>query len=281
MNPQGNRIKLMEILFEKYGFQAFYPGCQAVLALYGNGLLTGMVLECGDSVTHALPVFEGFLVSKAIKRMNFAGSDITELLIKLLGRRGYQFNRTADYDTVRQIKEKFCYVAADLALENKLAKETIALEKTYTLPDKRELTIGSERFEASEGLFQPALVEKEGDGLAEIAYGCIQSCDIDIRADLYKNIYLSGGTSMFPGLPTRLEIEITNHFVSHGLKGDRSKLATSKWQLDIHDPPRRKNMVFLGGAIFGEIASPAAECWLTAADYKEIGAKSLLAKHGL
>ena len=96
--------------------------------------------------------------------MDVAGRDVTRQLIKLLLRRGYAFNRTADFETVRQIKEKFCYVSYDLELDNKLAEETTVLVENFTLPDGRVIKVGQERFEAPECLFQPHLLDVEQPG---------------------------------------------------------------------------------------------------------------------
>jgi actin-related protein 2 len=98
------------------------------------------------------------------RRLDVAGRDVTRQLIKLLLRRGYAFNRTADFETVRQIKEKLCYVSYDLELDNKLAEETTVLVESYTLPDGRVIKVGQERFEAPECLFQPHLLDVEQPG---------------------------------------------------------------------------------------------------------------------
>ena len=68
---------------------------------------------------------------------------------------------------VRQIKEKLCYVCNDAKREMKLAEETTVLVSSYTLPDGRVIKIGSERFQASEALFQPHLMDIEGGGVAQ------------------------------------------------------------------------------------------------------------------
>jgi actin-related protein len=98
------------------------------------------------------------------RRLDVAGRDVTRQLIKLLLRRGYAFNRTADFETVRQIKEKLCYVSYDLELDNKLAEETTVLVENFTLPDGRVIKVGQERFEAPECLFQPHLLDVEQPG---------------------------------------------------------------------------------------------------------------------
>jgi actin-related protein 2 len=124
MNPMSNRANMVKAMFERYNFKAVYVAVQAVLTLYAQGLLTGVVVDSGDGVTHVIPVFEGFALPHITKRMNLAGRNITECavrvsfrssyvfltvygldvsryLIKLLLGRGYAFNRSADFDTVR------------------------------------------------------------------------------------------------------------------------------------------------------------------------------------
>ena len=155
--------------------------------------------------------------------------------------RGYAFNRTADFDTVRQIKEKFCYVALDINQERELALETTCLMETYTLPDGRVIKLGRERFEAAEALFNPSLIDCEKKGMADMIFEMIQDADIDTRQDYYKHIVLSGGSSMYPGLPSRLEKDIKDRYLKDILKGKKESL--SKFKIKIEDPPRRKHMV--------------------------------------
>ena len=94
----------------------------------------GVVVDSGDGVTHAVPVCEGYCEPRNIQRLDVAGRHLTEYLIKLLLLRGYTFNRTADFEVVREIKEKVCYVGYDLELEKKLALETTTVMEKYTLP---------------------------------------------------------------------------------------------------------------------------------------------------
>ena len=116
MNPKENQAKMLQAMFEEYNFAAAKVNIQAMLVLYAQGLLTGVVVDSGDGVTHIVPVWEGICPPLLIKRLNVAGRHITRYLIKLLQVRGYAFNRSADFETVRQIKEKVCYVGYDLAV---------------------------------------------------------------------------------------------------------------------------------------------------------------------
>jgi actin-related protein 2 len=211
-----------------------------------------------------------------IKRLDIAGRHITKYLIKLLLLRGYAFNRTADFETVRQIKEKLCYVAYDINQERRLGQETTVLMEPYTLPDGRVIKVGQERFEAPEALFNPSLIDCEGKGMGDLVFDMINEADLDCRADYYKHIVLSGGSSMYPGLPSRLEKEITNRYLTDILKGDKDRL--KKFKLSIEDPPRRKHMVFLGGSVLADVMKSREEFWITKAEYEELGVVRALEK---
>nr|XP_046235810.1 actin-related protein 2 isoform X1 [Scatophagus argus] len=269
MNPTKNREKITEVMFEKYQFHGIYVAIQAVLTLYAQGLLTGVVVDSGDGVTHICPVYEGFSLPHLTRRLDIAGRDITRYLIKLLLLRGYAFNHSADFETVRMLKEKLCYVGYNIEQEQHLATETTYLVETYTLPDGRQVKVGGERFGAPEALFQPHLINVEGAGVAELLFNTIQAADIDLRADFYKHIVLSGGTTMYPGLPSRLEREIKQLYLERVLEGDTEKL--SKFKIRIEDPPRRKHMVFLGGAVLANIMKDKDSFWLSRAEYEEKG----------
>ena len=184
-------------------------------------------MDSGDGVTHIVPVYESTVLNHLTKRLDVAGRDVTRNLIALLLRRGYALNRTADFETVRQIKEKLCYVSYDLELDQRLSEDTTVLVESYTLPDGRVIRVGSERFEAPECLFQPHLVDVEQPGIAEFLFNTIQSADVDVRSSLYKAIVLSGGSSMYPGLPSRLEKEIKQLWLTKVLQGNPERLNVS------------------------------------------------------
>ncbi|KAL0584872.1 hypothetical protein ABG067_005316 [Albugo candida] len=273
LNPRRNREKLVEIMLEKYGFDGCYVATQAVLTLYAQGLMTGVVIDTGDGVSHIVPVFEGFSPEHLIRRLDVAGRHITQYLIKLLLLRGYAFNRTADFETARQIKEKLCYVAYEPASERQLALETTILEEAYELPDGRIIKLGRERFEAPEALFQPNLIDVEGAGLSDMVFDMCMKADIDLRTEFFKNIVLSGGSSMYPGLPSRLEKDIKTRYLDQVLRGDKTRL--SKFRLRINDPPRRKHLVFLGGTVLADLLKDNDQVWISRKEYQEQGVRCL------
>ncbi|XP_033219229.1 actin-related protein 2 isoform X2 [Belonocnema kinseyi] len=269
MNPTTNREKMIEVMFEKYQFAGAYIAIQAVLTLYAQGLISGVVVDSGDGVTHICPVYEEYALPHLTRRLDIAGRDITMYLIKLLLLRGYAFNHSADFETVRMMKEKLCYIGYNLETEEKLALETTVLVESYTLPDGRVIKVGGERFAAPEALFQPHLINVEAPGMAELVFSTIQAADIDMRSELYKHIVLSGGSTMYPGLPSRLEREIKQLYLERVLKNDTSTL--NKFKIKIEDSPRRKDMVFMGGAVLAEITKDRDAVWMLREEYEEKG----------
>lgn len=202
-------------MFEKFNFGGVAFEYQAILTLMAEGNTTGAVMDSGDGVSHVIPVFEGIVQMDAIKRLNIAGRHVTDYLIKLLMIRGYAFNSSANFELVRELKEAMCYVSINIKKERQVAKDTTVVDKEYKLPSGETIIIGRERFEAPEILMNPTLynAENESDDMASMVYNSICACPMDIQKPLAANIWLSGGTTMIPGLSSRLESEIKELYV--------------------------------------------------------------------
>jgi len=238
------------------------------------GIIHGIALDSGDGVTHVVPVAEGMIEKRLIRRLEVAGRDVTDKLVKLLQHRGYAFQteKQGDMETVRQIKEKLCYVSYDLELDKRLSEDTTVLVENYTLPDGRVIRLGSERFEAPECIFQPRLAtierKKEQDGVAELVFNTIRSCERDLQKRLFKNIVLSGGSTMFPGFSSRLEKELKQQLLVQVLGGSAERL--NEFEVGVDDPPNRKQMVFIGGAIWAMIMGENNTGWITREEWDEL-----------
>jgi actin-related protein len=255
-NPKANREKMTQIMFETFNVPKLYISIQAVLSLYASGRTTGLVVDSGDGVTHTVPIYEGYALPHAVQRIDLAGRDLTDYMMKLLRERG-EFSpvTSAEREITRDIKEKLSYVAEDFKVESE--KPVADLEKKYKLPDGNEITLGNERFRCPEILFDPTPIGKEALGMHQASLQTIKDCDIDIRTDLYENVVISGGTTMFEGLQTRLKKEILEK-------------APPGTNVEVEASEERKYSVWVGGSILSSL-STFQNMWITRDEYDETG----------
>ncbi|XP_060614710.2 actin-1-like isoform X1 [Anolis sagrei] len=255
LNPLQNREKMTEIMFEHFSVPALYVAIQATLALYASARTTGIVLDSGDGVTHTVPIYDGYCLPHAVARLDIAGRDITEYFMKLLLESGYSFVSTAEREIVRDIKEKLCYVALDPSQEIKAKQEYLL--RDYKLPDGNIIRIGNQLFRAPEALFAPPDIGIDAPGIHRMIFNSIMKCDIDVRRDLYGNILLSGGSTLFCGLDERILQEMQLQ-VPIGIA------------VRIIAPPERKYCTWIGASILASLKA-FRFMWVTLSDYKDFG----------
>ena len=220
-NPKANREKMTQIMFETFNVPAFYLYPQSTLSIYASGLTTGLSFIAGDGVTYSVPVYEGFTLTDTVTHLDFSGRDLTDYLTKLLSEKGHSFT-TAELDLVNDMKEKHCYVALDF--EKELKKPETEIKVSYELPDGQIITLGNERFRATEPFFQPLMLNPGLSLPNSILYSVFKN-DSFLHQNLFSCIVLSGGSTMFNGLSQRIEKEMRN-------------IISSKFK--IISPPERK-----------------------------------------
>jgi actin beta/gamma 1 len=206
LNPKANREKMTQIMLESFNAPAMYVTLQAVLALAASGRSTGLVVESGScirglcrSTRHPAP--------GCGTRANGLHDEALE--------RGCSFTTASERDMVRDapgdayVKEKLAYVSLDLEEEMALAASSSFMDKRYGDSRLDMLFIGNQRIRCPEALFQPSFLGMESDGIHETIYNSIMRCDVDLKKDLYGNVVLSGGNTMFPGIADRMQKELT------------------------------------------------------------------------
>ena len=269
LNPMNNKIKIFEILFEKIGVSAVNIEPQAKCSLFSEGIDTGIVCDSGDGVTHCIPVSNGAILQHSIERMDIAGRHITEYLVRLLQKKGYAFNSSADFDFVRELKEKYCFVSNDIESDRKLERQTTYYNSFHLLPDETRIRISDEKFEAPEILFNPSLIQKEYDGIPVMMMKSINRCPIDCRKGLYQSIILSGANTLFPGFATRVENEIKTLYKESALKQSKDKKI--KININVISSPKRKFSVFIGASVIANHynRNNVEGYWITRDDWLE------------
>jgi actin len=257
LNPKKNREDMIEIFFEKFKVPAFYVFTQAVLALYASGRTTGVVCDSGDGVTHIVVVYDGYSIKHATSRMDLAGRNLTDYLTKHLAEDGYNFASTAEREIAKDIKEKLCYVALDFQEESKAFHNSADKKVEYELPDGQKIRIGDVLIRTPECLFNPSMIGLDIPGIHRSIYNSIQKTDMDLRRDLFENVTLSGGTTMYDGLQERLNKEL-------------SSLVSNNTKVKIIAPMERKYSIWIGGSVLATLATFQAS-WVQQAEYQEVG----------
>ncbi|KYQ91367.1 actin [Tieghemostelium lacteum] len=231
-------------MFESFSVPSLYIGNQSAMTLYSYGQTTGLIVDSGYDQTSIVPIYQGLIMPRAIEKLPIGGHQLTEYLLTLLNQREYQLKPSEYLPTINQCKEKFCYTS-----ENFKDEYTYIRENTVELPDGMVITMGSEKIECPEYLFN--------HGIHNLAIKSISNCDIDIRSELYKQVTLSGGSTMFEGFPKRLELEI-------------KKLTPISNTVKVHSQPDRAFAVWKGASIISQIDSFKDAC-INTQEYDEYG----------
>lgn len=266
-NPKANREAMLTALFDTFEAQNVYVAIQAVMSLYANGRSTGLVVDSGDGVTHTVPVFEGFSIPHAVEKMDIAGRALTTFCQKLLLEQGHTLVSSGEMEIVKDIKEKLCFVSQNYTEELAASESSSELDMNYTMPDKSVITVtGKTRITTAELLFQPMLNGKECKSIHNLTWASVAASDVDVRRELLKNIIMSGGTTMYPGISDRLKSEL-------------AALAPAGSDIRIIANNDRKFAVWKGASTLASLSS-FANSWVTKADYEEHGAAIVHRKIG-
>ncbi|TPX31486.1 hypothetical protein SmJEL517_g05214 [Synchytrium microbalum] len=293
LNAPENREYTAEIFFESFGVKGLYIAVQAVLALAASWTsgkteqtLTGTVIDSGDGVTHVIPVAEGYVIGSSIKHIPIAGRDITYFVQQLLRERENSIPPEESLEVAKRIKEIYSYVCPDIVKEFKKYDQEPATwfrkhefihsvtKKPYTVD------VGFERFLGPEIFFNPEIASSDFlTPLPDVVDQVIQSCPIDTRRGLYKNIVLSGGSTMYKDFGKRLQRDV-KRMVDVRLKAseqlnqvtlrDDAKIKSQNVDVNVISHKKQRYAVWFGGSLLADTPEFYSYCH-TKAQYEEYG----------
>jgi len=300
-NTMDRREKLVELIFERFDYPALFLCKNAVLASFSVGRSTSLVIDSGAGVTSIVPVHEGYVLHKGLKKSVVAGNMVDQWLLnelfiskarpiiprykikkEIVGPSEFKItemdlpNATASYhrymtmELIRDIKESLCRVS-ETTFDVSANANIPYLQ--YELPDGKIIDVGIERFTMPERLFDQVQVKDDLDpsfvfkGIPRMIQSSVDACDVDIRKELYQGMVLTGGNSLFPGFAARLQKDI-------------GKLMPPAFKSKVIQAPtktERKYGVWIGGSILASLGS-FHQMWFSKADYEEHGVSVLQRK---
>ncbi|KAH3742643.1 actin family [Pelomyxa schiedti] len=288
LNQPENREYLAEIFFETFNVPGLYIAVQAVLALAASWTsrhvtertLTGTVIDSGDGVTHIIPVAEGYVIGSSIKHVPLAGKDITMFVQQLLRDREEKVPASESMEVAKRIKEMHSYVCPDIAKEFvKYDAEPDRWFKRYDSVDpvtKRpySVDVGYERFLGPEMFFNPEIFSPDFETpLPTLVDESVQGCPIDTRRGLYKNIVLSGGSTMFKDFGRRLERDVkkfTDYRHKRTIELSGGRLVPQPIEVKVISHHMQRFAVWFGGSMLASTDEFYTVCH-TKAQYDEKG----------
>lgn len=296
LNPPENREYTAEIMFETFNVPGLYIAVQAILALAASWTskqvsertLTGTVIDSGDGVTHVIPVAEGYVIGSCIKHIPIAGRDITNFIQTQLRERKEPIPPEDLLLVAKSIKERHCYTCSDVVKEfQKYDKEPEKYFRTFEGKHSRtgapwKCDVGYERFLAPEIFFSPDIQDpKQSTPLPVLVDQTIISSPIDTRRGLYKNIVLSGGSTMFKDFGRRLQRDITKIVdtrlnANAARKGLAKTGEVSKVDVNVVSHHMQRYAVWFGGSMLASAPELHRVCH-TRAQYEEEGPR--IARH--
>ncbi|KAJ3040704.1 Actin-like 6A [Rhizophlyctis rosea] len=297
-NPRDVREKLLELAFEKYNLPAFYLARSAVLSAFAAGKPTCLVIDSGASVTSAVPVYDGYVLRKGIMKQPYGGDFLGEQALLRLKEIGVSvvpqylvksktavdagqpsqyvprerpnttdsFHRVAVQRVVNEFKETVCHLSEYAWNEIQLKSRPM---KSFEFPDGYNNAFGLERFKIPEVLFNPSFMVKDSKkpednipdpvSIAQLAHQAVSACDIDLRAQLWGAVNLTGANTLVTGFADRVANELYSL-----TSGAKIRLAAAGGSSE------RKFGPWVGGSILASLGT-FHQLWISKREYEEVG----------
>jgi len=269
LTPKLQREKSAQIMFETFNVSGYHSKNTAVLELYSHGHTTGMVVGSGFDSTYTVPIYQGYALAHASRKMEFGGDTINQQLLKLLHAQHFSFGGlSSQTEVLEHMKRQKCYVSAEFEAELKqkdsaLWKMANANTAKYALPDGHEVHLGSNRFEAAEVFFQPRLMgghrARKCSSVCDAALQSLYALNMDLRMEVVPRLCLAGGGTLLNGFAERFG-------------KDLRAMVPASMKLQIHTKEGREYAAYIGASLFTTMSS-FKEAVVTQDEYEECGPK--------
>lgn len=262
------KSQFIDLFVNRFNVGAINMVCQTILSLYSYNATSGVVVDIGDRI-EILPVADGYVVEGGVMRVPYGGQMITDALNRSFTDRRYRFCTDVEFQIVRLAMEKLCYVSSNYESEMKQFQQNpekfnacMPLD-TYDLPTGSFKDISNDlgRFRSPEGLFDTFFWGLDNPPIQEMIQKAIQTCPIDMRRQMWRSIYLSGGATSVKGFAERLQAEI-------------SKLSPSAVVVQVHAAPNRYHSSYLGASALALMPAFDDAC-ISASEWRQSGANIL------
>lgn len=299
-NTSALREKATELLFETHGVPALFLAKSAVLASFAHARSTSIVLESGGGTTCAVPVHDGYVLTRSIVKSHLAGDELSKIyehVVKTTGgieiRPNFMLNKKQTKEgefkvtnktlsgvtssfrqyhnrlVAQDLKETTCKIF-DTELDLDSSSPLNDDPTSFVFPDQTAYTPGLWRFRVPEILFNPKKYLPDTyehysqlsslPGIHSMMHQAISSCDADLKKDLYQSILVTGGNTLLPGFTERFISELSSLF------GPQVKLKNQS----LPTGSERKYATFIGGSILGSLGT-FHQMWMSKQEYDEYG----------
>ncbi|KAG2388968.1 hypothetical protein C9374_014368 [Naegleria lovaniensis] len=269
LNPKSNREQTTQLMFETFSCPSLYMSISHVLSLYASGRTTGTVLDSGHAHSQVVSIDESYALPHTGMTSPIGGKHLTEYLASKIMMNSkservfpsrccfHEDEKREVIQRFREMKEQMCVVTMNVQDDDSTTCCS-PLENSFELPDGTFVTLGQERFQCPEVLFEPSVLGlQDSMAIHELVFNSISKCDSNMRSTMFGNIILSGGSTLFQGLAERLKHELI-------------ELVPSSMNVDVVALAERKYLTWMGGSILASLPL-FQELWITKEEYKEVG----------
>jgi len=257
-----DKERTAEIMFEKFNIFNFHSEPQPIMTLYSTTKYTGLIIESGAGSTLVVPIYESYILSNYVKFSEIGGEAITNFLSSQISSKLKKYKVHNEREYSQNIKEKL----SEVSLNPLTGSENFNIKKLYELPDGNSITLGDELVFATEGNFNPGMIEKDGLGIHEMIVDCVDSMEATLKKDFYANIVLGGGNTSITNYPERLKKEIGSKINS-----------TLGANLKLNAQPERKYSAWIGASVICTF-NYFQSMWTCKSEYEESGHKIVVHK---